>query len=134
MAYHQLKKLSLFNVRRQAIARFYFRQLKDINNIFLPPDNKEAIYLRFNILVKNRDKLYRFFRQYHILLGLWYANVIDPAGVEFDKIAYTKGSSEYAEKMASLSLNLPTYPSLTDKDSGYIVELIRKYADKNNRR
>ena len=86
LAFHQINKLNKFNLRRQKIAKFYFDRLKSLTFVKLPPDIKGSIYLRFNILVEERDDIYEYFRSKKIILGKWYADIIDPKGVNFNKI------------------------------------------------
>ena len=134
LAVNQLNKLTKMNNRRREIADTYFKNLKSINNIILPQYDKNAVYLRFNILSDDRDNLYRYFRRHHILLGKWYSNLIDPNGVDFSRINYTPGSLPKARNFANTCLNLPTYPQLANDQVNKIIELFKKYADKSNKK
>ncbi|MBI4990856.1 aminotransferase class I/II-fold pyridoxal phosphate-dependent enzyme [Candidatus Gottesmanbacteria bacterium] len=120
----QLEKLDKYNLFRRETAAYYFRQLKEFPNIQLPAREKGAIYLRFNILIKNAEELLKIARKKGLVLGNWYKNIIDPRGVLYGKIGYKKGSCPSAEKTAGLSVNLPTYPRLTMIDLKRIVDLI----------
>lgn len=125
LAYWQLEKLKRYNAIRRNIAKTYFVELKNTSDT-LPKANEEAIYLRFPILSKYADELRFQAKKKGILLGNWYSSVIDPKGVDFKKILYTRGSCPKAEKMARQSLNLPTYPTLTQLQIKEIIELIKK--------
>lgn len=120
----QLKKLDEYNHFRRKIAAFYFDRLKIFSDIQLPKIQDGAIYLRFNILTKNAEELLKIARKKGLVLGNWYKNIIDPRGVLYEKIGYKKRSCPTAEKIAGLSVNLPTYPRLTMIDLGKIVNLI----------
>ena len=129
LAFNQLQKLESFNIRRKEIAQLYFEKLQGLKSIRLPPQNKEAIYLRFNILSSKRDEIFKIFRRHKILLGLWYSNIIDPVGVDYNKVGYKLGMAKNAEEKAHLSLNLPTYPTIAENQVMYLINLIIKYAD-----
>lgn len=120
----QLEKLDKYNLFRGEVAAYYFRKLKEFPNIQLPARQEGAIYLRFNILIKNAEELLKIARKKGLVLGNWYKNTIDPRGVLCEKIGYKKGSCPSAEKTAGLSVNLPTYPRLTMMDLKRIVDLI----------
>jgi dTDP-4-amino-4,6-dideoxygalactose transaminase len=127
---NQLLKLETYNRQRINIANYYFRNLLGIKDIKLPKNLNGAIYLRFNILMDNaKEVLYRA-KEKGVLLGNWYRNIVDPNGVELNKIGYTQGLCPKAEKAAQMSINLPTYSRLSDHDLNYIINLIKKYADK----
>jgi len=132
LALLQLKKLKQMNKRRLEISSIYFKYLDRLNSISLPVADRKVIYLRYNIMTCERDNLYRFFRRHNILLGRWYSNVIDPLGVDFARINYRPGSLPRCESIAKTSLNLPTYPYLTDKQVYKIVELLKKYESSRN--
>jgi len=122
----QLNKLETYNRQREKNATYYFRQLGKLNNIKLPPKIEGAIYLRFNILMPEAQKLLSLAKERKILLGNWYRNVIDPIGVDFEKVRYKNEQCPNAERVAKLSLNLPTYPRLTNSDLKSVVDLIRQ--------
>ena len=64
-----------------------------------------------------------------MILGNWYSHVIDPRQVDMDKIGYSWGSCPKAEKAALQSLNLPTYPTLTETQNSKIIKFLQKYAN-----
>ena len=109
IARHQLKKLERFNLHRKKIAKYYFENLKfhfeNLNEdaIVLPPNIKEAVYLRFPLRVKNARGLLKFAKNKGVILGDWY-NEIDADVV-----------------------NLPTYPNLTLKDAQTVVSVIKQW-------
>lgn len=134
LALNQVNKIELFNDKRREISKIYFRKFENNPAITNPPELKDAVYLRFNILINNRDDVYNKMKRHYILLGKWYSRVIDPQGVNFNKINFRSGSVPNAEVKARLSLNLPTYPLMDQKDAVKIADLINEYADKSNNR
>lgn len=122
----QLEKLERYNQDRRQKARYYFKEFSSNSKIKLPVNNQEAIYLRFNILVNNSSEILKKAREKGILLGNWYKQVIDPHGVQYEKIGYKKGSCPKSEQIAHLSVNLPTYPRLKLTDIDLIIDMILK--------
>lgn len=120
---NQLSKLGEYNSRRKQIADYYYKVLTGKADIKLLPKVDGTIYLRFNILTKKSADLLSAALENKIILGNWYRNIIDPAQVEFERVYYKKGSCPEAERIASLSINLPTYPRLSQSDLEKIVKL-----------
>lgn len=126
LALLQLNKLSKYNKKRIKISGIYQRGIKKENiTIF----SSEAIpFLRFPVILENRDEFIINLRRKGIYLGKWYSNVIDPVGVDLEKVYYKKGTSPKAEYIADRIVNLPTYPTMNEKDAEKIVTLYKKYA------
>lgn len=129
LALIQLKKITEYNQKRKDLSDFYLRNL---SQKFIIPYNKPLAFLRFPILTDEQDKIIDFFKKRGIYLGKWYSEVIDPKGVNFQKIFYQKGSCPNAEKMAKKILNLPTYPTMTLDEAKRVMELLEEYV-KNSR-
>ena len=123
LALLQLKKLGKFNKAREDNASYYYRQLGKLSTITLPVKIKGSIYLRFNILISKAEKLLSLAKERGILLGSWYRNIVDPIGVDYVKVGYKIGQCPKAEQVAQLSVNLPTYPRLTNSDLKSVVDL-----------
>lgn len=132
LALNQLQKLDKFNSIRKNIAAVYYSKLTKYKRISLPVRKVGSVYLRFNILLKDRDKLFVYFKKHKILLGTWYSAVIDPKGADLEKVYYRKGTLPESEKKAILSINLPTYPTLSDKEVVTILNLLEKYENKSD--
>ena len=114
---NQLKKLDRYNKRRGEIANYYAKEL----GLSIA---KEAIYLRFPILVENPEQLIKKAKKRGFLLGNWYHNIIDPAGVDLEKVGYSKGSCPNAENAARHIINLPTRVTLAQAQ--YVVQQINR--------
>lgn len=125
LAFLQLGRLAAFNRRRQEIAKIYAREL----NMKI---KKEDIFLRFPMLVDKPKELLAFAKKGGILIGDWYSNIIDPKGVNLNKVGYIIGSCPVAEEAASKIINLPTYPRMTNKDVEKVIRVIREFNVKNN--
>lgn len=125
----QLERLEKFNRKREGYSAFYQQQLKDFP--IEMPDGKGIPFLRFPVLVDNRDEALTFFRKHHVYLGKWYADIIDPKA-NLTRMSYELGSCPKAENLARRVLNLPTYPTLQREDAQRVVDLLKRYVE--NRR
>ena len=78
-------------------------------------------------MTEKKKNLLLFAKKKKILLGNWYSNIIDPKGVSFKAIYYTKGTCPVAENFAEKSLNLPTYHRLSLADLDFIISIVNEY-------
>jgi dTDP-4-amino-4,6-dideoxygalactose transaminase len=122
----QLSKLEEFNSIRRRIAQNYFKTLSSLP-FRLPEKSVGSMYLRFTVQTSQAAELRFRAKQKGIVLGNWYQNAIDPIGVNFEHISYREGSCPKAEKAAFESLNLPTYPTLSDKQTGGVIDFLTTY-------
>ena len=117
----QLKKLSRYSIERRNISNRYMSALKDKEavHVYAIPDG--AVLLRYPVYVSNPEALIRKAKKRNILLGNWYHNVIDPVGVDFETIGYSKGSCPVAEDTALHIINLPT--RISEKEARRVLAL-----------
>lgn len=119
---NQISKLGRYNENRREIARFYRNSLKGNKKVELLPERDGSIYLRFPIFVDNPEVMRKRALEKGVLLGNWYHNVIDPTGVNFDKIGYKQGSCPRAEEISKKILNLPTRINLFQAER--VIEIL----------
>ncbi|RJQ26244.1 aminotransferase class V-fold PLP-dependent enzyme [Candidatus Parcubacteria bacterium] len=130
LCYSQLTRVGQFNKRRLEIYNLYRENLKKYK-FYLPKD--EHYYLRVPVIVsKNRKELMYFCKKKLVYLGDWYSNVIDPKETNIDKIGYKLGSCKTAEEISKKIINLPTNPTLKDRDVYRIINSIKEFYDKEN--
>ncbi len=120
----QLTKLDTLLSQRRGRALQYRIGLQSNPKIQLPPNSDEAGWLRFPIQVADPEKIRLCAKQSGILLGNWYHNVIDPAGVDFRAVGYQAGSCPNAERAASRIINLPT--SIIKQRADTVLDIIQK--------
>jgi dTDP-4-amino-4,6-dideoxygalactose transaminase len=109
---NQLKKLEKFNEKRKEIAKIYLEKFP-LNFV------GEPIFLRFPILIENRDFVLEKFKKENIYLGDWYRCVLDPCS-DLKIFDYEIGSCPKAEKIIKKIINLPT---LIEKEKAeYIIK------------
>jgi dTDP-4-amino-4,6-dideoxygalactose transaminase len=112
---NQLKKLERFNEKRKEVAKIYLEKFP-LNFV------GESIFLRFPILIENRDFLLEKFKKENIYLGDWYRCVLDPCS-DLKIFDYEIGSCPKAEEITKKIINLPT---LIDKEKAeYIIKNLK---------
>lgn len=124
----QLKKLDSIASRRLQIAARYQVELR----IPTPPVGDSSImpsYLRFPMLVENRDAILLDARSQHMLLGDWYDAPLVPKSSNYMAFGYRIGSCPRAEDAARRVINLPTYPSLTDTQVTKVIDFMNSYGN-----
>ncbi len=125
LATHQLQKLEKFNKIRREIAELYFKSLKE-SDFSLPMKIPGAVWLRFPLRHKNASEIVDFSRKMRVLLGNWYKGVVQPMR-QLTTIGYELGSCPKAEKISTEILNLPTYPTMNNKDARKIIEILNSW-------
>lgn len=117
----QLQKLDRYNTTRRSRVAQYISALKENTAVELLEYPDGSIFLRLPILIPNPKTLIQKAKVAGILLGNWYQNTIDPAGVEYAAIGYTKGSCPRAEAYATRVINLPT--NVSEQDAMRVLSL-----------
>lgn len=120
---NQLKKVSSYNDYRRQIAKAYQEKLNKIKYITLPKLLAGSVYLRYNILVQDPDKIIKKAKKEGFLLGNWYHDIIDPKGSR-TLVGYKEGSCPNAEIKAQNSLNLPTHIKMSLPDVKRLISII----------
>jgi dTDP-4-amino-4,6-dideoxygalactose transaminase len=104
----QLKKSQIINKKRKEAVNFYLKNLKlNLNSQALNFYLNQPL-IRFPVIVKNRDKILKFFAKRGIYLGKWYDQPIAPKSLPLDKVGYQIGSCPNAEQICQQIINLPT--------------------------
>jgi dTDP-4-amino-4,6-dideoxygalactose transaminase len=143
LAQNQIKKINRFNLHRQEIAKFYYDNLRN-SNFKLPvsfPDTRQ-IFLRFSVKHLQAHKIIRKAWDNNLLIGDWYTTSIAPDYNKLEKIKYGKNlrpssdnvgycanSCPVAEKLAKITLNLPTHINISKNDAKIIVEFLEAYGN-----
>jgi len=121
---HQLKKLGKFLEIRRRYAKIYEEELKDLNELILPPkggpDLKHSWHL-YAVLIKpeflkiNRDKMIKALLKENIGTGIHYRAVhLHP--YYNAKYGYKNGDYPNAEFVSERTFSLPLTPKMSEKD------------------
>lgn len=124
LALLQVNKLLRYNQKRIEMGKLYGKVLP---NAFSATQKNDIPFLRFPLIIEGKEDVFRFFRKKGIYIGNWYSSVIDPRGVLLEKVYYKKGMCPLAEELAAKVINLPTYPTMEEKDAQKIVTLMQEY-------
>jgi len=127
LALNQFKRLDKFNEYRRGIAEFYYENLK-YSKFELPPEfeDQKQIFLRFTIKHPKAREIIRKAWQKNILIGDWYDKVIAPHDTKLDKMEYKSGFCPKAEKLATLTFNLPTHINISKQDAELIINFLKE--------
>ncbi len=139
LALNQFQKLERFNKHRKQIADFYFQKLKDSS--FELPEIPEGnlreskgylwengnIFLRFAIKHPKAHQIIKKAWRKNILIGDWYTSPIAPDDTQLNKVGYKTGSCPNAEKLAKITLNLPTHINTSQKQAEKIVNFLQPW-------
>jgi dTDP-4-amino-4,6-dideoxygalactose transaminase len=127
LALNQFKKLDKFYEHRQEISKFYFQALKG-TSFKIPPkieENTKHSFLRFTIKhPKAHEIIYQAWNEQNILVGDWYTSPIAPDDTNLDKMGYIIGSCPKAERLAKITLNLPTHINISLKQAERITNFL----------
>lgn len=127
LALHQLEKVNKFNAHRKEIAGLYDRELikRKMKIVFREDKNKEAVYLKYPVLVINPQKIVSSGRQKGIYLNDgWGGSPIVPPMTSLESVCYVASSCPKAEEVARRIVCLPTHINIKRKDIKRIVDLL----------
>ena len=114
--------------RRRVIADTYFRELKSVQNVTLPPQEKDHLYSQFIIEIgTNRDGFARKLKEVGIEVGLQY---IPLNFTEYYKEKYRLKVFDFPAALEAYQkmMSLPIYPQMRDDEVVYVCKAIREIA------
>jgi len=129
-ALFQLKRIGEFNSHRQKSAMFYKNSFEKINSEkirIINYKNFNVPFLRFPLLVENREELISFMLKNKVILGDWYDTQIAPQGVNYESINFDPASCPNSGQVCKKIINLPTGINISMKDAEKIVKLICQF-------
>jgi dTDP-4-amino-4,6-dideoxygalactose transaminase len=129
MALNQFFKLEGFQYARQKMAEIYYKELKN-TDFELPAkfSNRKSAFLRFTIKhPKAHEIIYDAWHKQNILLGDWYTTPIAPFDTKLDEMHYKMGMCPNAERLAKITLNLPTHINISQKDAEKIINFLKQW-------
>lgn len=127
LALNQFKKLERFNQHRREIAEFYTQELSNTSYRLPATSNQGSIYLRFSIKHPKAHEIIKKAWKNNLLIGDWYTTLIAPYDTKMDKMYYIPGSCPNAERLAKITLNLPTHINISKQEARKIVYFLKKF-------
>ncbi len=124
----KLKYLTKWTLQRQQIADWYYKELKNIEEIILPIVHKNAthVYHLFIIRTNKRDELQQYLTQHGIGTMIHYP--LPPHLQEaYHFLGHNKGDFPIAEELANTMLSLPLWPGMTHEQVKQIASTIKSF-------
>ncbi len=114
----EIKNINKYNEHRKMLATRYGKILKDLD-IQIPfiPDYAEHIFLKYPLLVKDRNIFLYEAENNKIEIGDWFISPIHPIEKNFEFWNYNLGQNPVAEYISAHIVNLPTHQKV---DGNYI--------------
>ncbi|MDO8474561.1 MAG: aminotransferase class I/II-fold pyridoxal phosphate-dependent enzyme [bacterium] len=126
LAFHQFAKLERFNTHRKQIAALYVKELSNTKYKILDTKYQEGnIFLRFPVVHPNAHEIIKKAWSQNLLIGDWYTTPIAPHDTQLDAVGYSMGSCPIAERLAKITLNLPTHIRISQKDAETIAKFLK---------
>lgn len=125
LALSQLERLHEFNRAREKNVAYYVRLLQQDYPSLL---HLRGPLLRLPLLVTDAKQLKLFARKNGVYLGDWYSNLIDPKGTDIQRFFYDTAKCPVALHVAKHIVNLPTYPTLQEKEIEKVAKIVKQYA------
>ena len=130
LALQQLGKLERFNKHRKEIAQTYYKEL--VGTSFELPERfegRENIFLRFAVKHPRAHEIVTKAWAQNLLIGDWYTSPLAPEDTHLEKFGYWKGSCPKAEKLAQITLNLPTHINTLREEVERVLDFLKQYGN-----
>jgi UDP-4-amino-4,6-dideoxy-N-acetyl-beta-L-altrosamine transaminase len=131
MGITQLRVADVWLAKRKAIALRYDEAFRDHSLIrsplleINPLENLSHAYHLYVILTPNRLELYNYLREKQILTQVHYIPVhLMPY---YRALGWKEGDMPNAEKYYKECLSLPIYPSITDEELDYVIQVVLEF-------
>ena len=126
----QLRKLDIFNKKRQENAKYLISKLNSLPGIAVPKIFPErfCVFHQFTIRILSgsklsREKVQKMLEKSGVSYGIYYP-VIIPAQDYYQKLGYTK-NSPVSEMLSNEVLSIPVGPHLTKTDLKIIINVFK---------
>jgi len=121
----QLKKLPKFNKIRRRNARFFDRELCDVEYIDIPfvMKNVKHVYNQYTLKCNYRNELIKKLKRENIGYGIYY-----PKPLHFYEHLrkFSHGDLKNSERVAKHVISIPVHPSLREEEMLKIVDVIKR--------
>jgi perosamine synthetase len=118
----QLKKLPSFLKKRRENAKFYDKNLENVETPYVL-DSAEHAYHQYTIKCKNRDKLLEELKKNEIGFGIYYPKPLHKYP-HLEKFGHNE--LKVSERLVNEVVSLPVHPALTKEDLEKVVDVINK--------
>lgn len=128
----QLQRANEGMQRRQVIAQRYRSELADtpLSLQVAPTADIRHAYHLFIVETPDRKALYDYLRQHQIFAQVHYIPVHTLP--YYQSLGFKRGQFPHAEDYYTHCLSLPMYPSLSDEEQGYVIDVIKTHYARNS--
>jgi dTDP-4-amino-4,6-dideoxygalactose transaminase len=120
-----IKKLDEVLIRRKLVSKRYGEILKINNKIYIQHKNTlNHSFLKYPILVKNREKFMHKAKRSKVSLGDWFLSPLHPYQGDFSNWYFKAENYPTAVYISKHIVNLPTNPNDIDKVLAFIIDNI----------
>ena len=126
----QLRHLPEWNERRRGISKIYAKELKDLEEVVLPPMGDKDITPVFHLFVlraRRRDELVTYLTKKEIESLVHYPVPIHLQPVYQQMYGYKEGSFPVSEALSKSLISLPIFPTLKDEEVKYVCDSIHQF-------
>ena len=123
----KLKKIDLYNKRRDEIAEMYSANLPINVKIPLYDVNTKPCWHQFAIRTSRKKGLSRFLTENGVGNAAFYQVPLHKQAALVGKCRVPDDGLPVAEKVCSETVCLPIYPELTDEQAMYVIEKVRDF-------
>lgn len=125
----QFKRLNTILHKSRDCSRYYYQMLRGINGpaIFDYKDQESINFIRYPILVPDRERLMAIFQENGVEPGLWFTAPLSSPEINQGLFHYTTGTCLNSENVARRIFNLPTHMGIKKCDLELIVRLVKSF-------
>lgn len=91
----------------------------------LADKDTDTVFLRFPLLVKDKEDTLKRAREKRVELGDWFLSPLHPNLKDLDKAYYTQGLCPVAEDVCKHIINLPTHEKITVEEAERIATFVK---------
>jgi perosamine synthetase len=110
----EIVRVQSYISHRRSVAKSYSEILRNLG-VKVPDYSPDHTFLKFPLLVTDREKFFALAMKENIELGEWFNSPIHPIQKEWEKWMYVKGSCPNAEYISEHMVNLPTHEGINSK-------------------
>jgi dTDP-4-amino-4,6-dideoxygalactose transaminase len=113
----KLSGIAEVNAHRRWVASLYGQKFKEIGIKTIElSDDYDPVFLRYPILVRNKEKALAEARKKKIEIGDWFLSPVHPNLMGWEKVGYQEGMCPHAENACKSIINLPTHERINVKE------------------
>ena len=124
----QLQRWPRIRARRIEMAGRYDQLMRKLGlPVLFVPEHISHGYLKYPLLVKDRNAFFALAERHRIRLGDWMLSPIHPVETHWEQWDYAPGSCPVGERLSRHVVNLLTDLDMGEKEVGRTLEFLRKY-------